>query len=925
MKLTALLVALCLCAISHAQLTRSVYTTPQNGINRSAALTEINNQMVFASLKESSPDTLRITTAYMDDQGETSGYHHSMLIGVGGDYHSLSGLNVTSNNTLMLTILSMTIQEMSIVYVEVDPTTGVPTYIGENPMLFQAGFVRTRVNADSLITYVCTSTDLYRTAAPVDDPMAAVTTMVEPGISYNGAIVTGKKSVELMIADNGDEYAAVESDIVRKDNTGYTVGTTSSFGATINGPAMGVNSNGEVLLIGGNQYTLFDNTLNPVVESQFPVGTISTGRYSQVAYSSGSWNLYYQTVGASTSKKAVLDNGMNIITEFDLGDYQLEPYDLYERNNGSLMIIGSKREPVWMDAFSFFVMEDAVLQEPIPFLEFNQSMDHYEQHFFTGHLSNFLFRSQTAFEGGLMLEHNGREKPLIYTSSNSLLGENVSGDTVGLMTIYDQDFILPGPFTPEAYKSHESMDKHNRGFYVDKDMIEAHLWSVNNDPQYNPPFAIKHWPAHGDPALQQSQNLAPFFDQNGNGTYEPLLGDYPSIYGDRCVLNVFYQSELDSTFGINAVDQNIESLQYIFVFDCDTTEVLRNTIFVKQKFILTNSSLSGARPGIFMDSDVGYYGDDYIGTNVDLGMVYGYNGDLYDEAGNGQYGFSDTLPAVGMMVLHGAKMQDDGVDNAVGIGTNETINGSGFGDGIIDNEYYGLEGSYWKTDGTPYSFSSAQYYGAFQGQNPNGSYTQVNGVDTRHAYFGKSDPLFYSAWGQNHGNDNYEFYGPAPLGDRRIYGGAGEIDLDGTDPNANSVEILTAYITSIDTVNIPTTLLEPLSRLFGFGYQLRALYTANEAGCAANFDPYVAPYYLGLEEKVLEASIYPNPTTTEVFIAVENTKTFAVHITDINGREVYHNAAYQNGTAIPTEFWQSGIYVVNIQTENASITRKLIR
>ena len=47
------------------------------------------------------------------------------------------------------------------------------------------------------------------------------------------------------------------------------------------------------------------------------------------------------------------------------------------------------------------------------------------------------------------------------------------------------------------------------------------------------PESILSWPANGNSA--QDQFLAPFYDQNGNGYYEPLQGDYPdyNITGDN--------------------------------------------------------------------------------------------------------------------------------------------------------------------------------------------------------------------------------------------------------------------------------------------------------------------------------------------------------------------------------------------------------
>ena len=44
---------------------------------------------------------------------------------------------------------------------------------------------------------------------------------------------------------------------------------------------------------------------------------------------------------------------------------------------------------------------------------------------------------------------------------------------------------------------------------------------------YEIPSSILNWPAHGDPSRGMSYYLAPFYDRNKNGDYEPKAGDYP--------------------------------------------------------------------------------------------------------------------------------------------------------------------------------------------------------------------------------------------------------------------------------------------------------------------------------------------------------------------------------------------------------------
>ena len=46
-------------------------------------------------------------------------------------------------------------------------------------------------------------------------------------------------------------------------------------------------------------------------------------------------------------------------------------------------------------------------------------------------------------------------------------------------------------------------------------------------PGYEVPDIIQNWPAHGDVAAGQDYYLAPFYDNNDDGTYNWQDGDYP--------------------------------------------------------------------------------------------------------------------------------------------------------------------------------------------------------------------------------------------------------------------------------------------------------------------------------------------------------------------------------------------------------------
>jgi hypothetical protein len=93
-----------------------------------------------------------------------------------------------------------------------------------------------------------------------------------------------------------------------------------------------------------------------------------------------------------------------------------------------------------------------------------------------------------------------------------------------------------GPIsTTQAYNTLAySNEYHDAIWKVSKAEILDHQANVQN-PGYAVPAAIANWPGNGDTSLGIAAQLAPFIDLNGNGLYEPSLGDYPDIRGDEAV------------------------------------------------------------------------------------------------------------------------------------------------------------------------------------------------------------------------------------------------------------------------------------------------------------------------------------------------------------------------------------------------------
>lgn len=256
----------------------------------------------------------------------------------------------------------------------------------------------------------------------------------------------------------------------------------------------------------------------------------------------------------------------------------------------------------------------------------------------------------------------------------------------------------------------EVCSEYDRHFVTFKDeIIEFRNWFSNKEdyPDYEIPEVILNWPAHGDVAGGYSYYLAPFFDADNNGVYNPHKGDYPFYDLDNSLPCGYYRSNyVPQLWG----DQN---LYWIFNDNGNThTETNGNALGIEihaQAFAfadnsaLNNSTFYGYQIinrsantyydfyfGLWSDADLGYAYDDYIGSDVQRGIGYLYNGLPVDEGVIYSYGGPDPPPpSIGFDFLKGLEMDGDGIDNPTGC--NESVNGLYFDDGIADNESFGMQ------------------------------------------------------------------------------------------------------------------------------------------------------------------------------------------------------------------------------------------
>lgn len=181
----------------------------------------------------------------------------------------------------------------------------------------------------------------------------------------------------------------------------------------------------------------------------------------------------------------------------------------------------------------------------------------------------------------------------------------------------------------------------DRVWKVNRGEILMLIADYEDNGQIDNPVSLRlfSWPAMGNPHFEPimgfplpEQELAPFFDRNENGIYEPLNGEYPVIdtglplvIPDEMLWCVFNDLKPEHT-GSGGSPLGVEVHLLVYAFNCNENEVLNHSIFTRHKIInKSGSDLFDFRMGLWNNGDLGCYQDDFFGTDTLLNSVYYYN------------------------------------------------------------------------------------------------------------------------------------------------------------------------------------------------------------------------------------------------------------------------------------------------------------
>jgi hypothetical protein len=356
---------------------------------------------------------------------------------------------------------------------------------------------------------------------------------------------------------------------------------------------------------------------------------------------------------------------------------------------------------------------------------------------------------------------------------------------------------------------------------------------------YAIPQYFYDYPAIGNVAAGQDYFLAPFYDAPNSVQefYDPEGGDYPyydlfrdidcanrrrqdivPLFGDQTFYWIFNdKGNVHTESNGQPIGMEIRAQAFAFT----TNDPVNNMTFLNYVMINQGTqTLTNTYFGSWVDADLGNSNDDYVGCDVQRGLGYCYNGDAFDEPVSQSEGYGENPPAVGVDFFEGPYQDEDLIDNPLTQDILEAEDengipyaglGIGYGDGVVDNERFGMRRFvYYNIGSNPINGDPStplHFYNYMRGIWKNGAPMKYGGngnsgngvldIECNYMFPGDSDPLGWGTGGSPQAPWTEQSSNNQP-GDRRFIQAAGPFTLQPGDYNNITVGVVWARATTGD-------------------------------------------------------------------------------------------------------------------------------
>jgi len=254
--------------------------------------------------------------------------------------------------------------------------------------------------------------------------------------------------------------------------------------------------------------------------------------------------------------------------------------------------------------------------------------------------------------------------------------------------------------------------------YTADDNNDGQPDNIINDPV---PSDLYFWPGRGNPHFTDlpspagfnlpDQDLAPFFDADSDGIYDPEQGDFPVInvigcesefindaaYADQMIFWIYNdKGNIHGNSRGDAIGMEIHALAFAYA----TNDEINNMTFYKYTLLnKATQNLFDTYIGQWVDPDLGCWNNDFVGCDTSRSLGIAYNGTATDpDCAFGTaivQGYGNEVPMLGIDYFRGPT---DSSGKELGMSTFVYFKNSTGpqGDPKTAQEYYRYLSGFWK-------------------------------------------------------------------------------------------------------------------------------------------------------------------------------------------------------------------------------------
>ena len=452
---------------------------------------------------------------------------------------------------------------------------------------------------------------------------------------------------------------------------------------------------------------------------------------------------------------------------------------------------------------------------------------------------------------------------------------------------------------------------------ISREQIEAHRADFADNGVIDDPIpAVFSWPGRANRFSEEyngfsligagTTGIAPFWDEDLDGIYDPDRGDFPILGVRGCQdLPVAPAEMLFYPILLREGDEvAFQVFLTAFRYNCSSAgSAVNNALYLHYKLVnLTGDTFEDSYLGYWADGDIGCFTDDYLGVFPDRDALYFYNAQETDVScpSDDDLRFIDVPAVVGIDLLRGPL--DAGPPyNAVPLSYVMPIQNAALNPGgppattepatIV--EYYNYLSGRWR-DGQPLL---DQGFGYEEGEPANLAFT--------------GDPLANIGWTEvgeeNTSGDRKAIFSAGPF--RHLPGAVNEFILGIT----YSQNLDLGHLEQIDYLR---NRIDTIQRFFDGCFELD-----DEGDMCAQL---ITNNQEVISDKNHRLFLYPNPTNERVSVSLPSQQEGVLRVFAADGQELLQKRTFSEFITLDVQNWPRGLYLLRWEGEQEVFVNKLL-